>query len=252
MASLPNSQNTHDVLETVYSPGVDASAVWETVHRLLRENGLAEERYTFDYKTEMPDAQIGPAIRHSRRSAFHVAGRRCSIYLVRQGQYEIDVVYISAFRNDLRGGEDEWVSELAGATNGLISARVYDLEFEFWQNEKDLNAFREAGRPLGDRRLTLDPVFDEPVVDLSHSPGRTMWRLGYKEALGPIMWLTAEFWSRVGMVSSIPAQLPNAVELRPLLWRVEFEREAFRGDGDPAVLGQVRFMLFGNTGALAG
>lgn len=35
MFSLPDSRNTHDVLEVVYEPRVDAVAVWETVYRLL-------------------------------------------------------------------------------------------------------------------------------------------------------------------------------------------------------------------------
>lgn len=80
-----------------------------------------------------------------------------------------------------------------------VSVAVNDLDFDYWQSERRIQVFRNAGRPLGERRFAHDSVFDETVIDLSFNPGRTIWRRGYKDALGSIMWLTGEFCSRVSL-----------------------------------------------------
>lgn len=246
MAGLPDEANTHDVLELVFEPGADVAAIWDAVYRKLVEDRLVEERYKFDHGTRpLAVGRITNALARSHRASFHVEGDDLQVYFLRQGQSEIDVLYIETRLNQLRGREDEWVLAFHDSIGGIISARVYDQAFNFWQSQRQINTFQVAGRSLANRSIIVDPDFKNEIVDVSCNPGRTIWRVGYKEALGHLMWVSGGFCSRVGLDPRLIETSLGAQQLRPSLWRLSLNARDFTEGGDAKALEAARELLFG-------
>ena len=64
----------------------------------------------------------------------------------------------ASVRGDVGAVADQWDAWMdAMADLGvLISGRVYDVDFEVWQNERDPERFLREGRSLGSRRLVVN------------------------------------------------------------------------------------------------
>lgn len=80
-------------------------------------------------------------------------------------------------------------------------ARVYDEDYDRWQNAEDPLEYTSAGRPYGHLPLRsngLRPPLNRVVIDTSCNPGRRRLRAGYVEALGAVMWLGPKFWGLTG------------------------------------------------------
>ena len=89
--------------------------------------------------------------------------------------------------------------------NGLIGARIFDAEYEFWQNAEDLLSYRTRGRPFDNLPLKsngLPPPLERTVVDISMNPGRRVLRRGGVESIGSEMWLGTDFWQFAGSEKS--------------------------------------------------
>ena len=111
---------------------------------------------------------------------------------------------------------DEWLSHLQRAGD-LVSARVIDREYEFWQNASDPLEFTANGRDVPSERLYVDPVFGDHLIDISGNPGRRVLRDGFVEAVGSPMWLSDLFFLRTG------ASRRDVLESELLLQKEEVE-----------------------------
>jgi hypothetical protein len=81
-------------------------------------------------------------------------------------------------------------------------ARLFDDQYEFWQNAQDPLEYTSAGRNyqgLPMRSNDLPPPLQQMVIDTSRNPGRRVLRNGFVEAVGSPMWLGQEFWAVTGV-----------------------------------------------------
>lgn len=139
------------------------------------------------------------------------------------------------------------VAEVAG----LISARVFDVEFEYWQNAQDPLEYRAKGRSLRGLRIARDPVFGDQLIDISQNPGRRLLRNGYVEAIGPIMWFGPAFWVRTGARRGevIAASFLRHCSLSEILDRIEIPGGPLTSTDESRQLQEnVRGLLFPDQG----
>lgn len=86
--------------------------------------------------------------------------------------------------------------------DSFIQARVYDREYEYWQNATDPLEYEAAGKlheHLSKKSNELPPPLEQMVIDTSNNPGRRVLRDGYVEAVGSVMWLGEPFWQVTGV-----------------------------------------------------
>jgi hypothetical protein len=84
------------------------------------------------------------------------------------------------------------------ADEAFRQARLYETEYDFWQNAADPLQYEARGRSyegLPMRSNGLPPPLEQQVIDTSRNPGRRLLRRGFIEALGCPMWLGQAFWS---------------------------------------------------------
>ena len=83
----------------------------------------------------------------------------------------------------------------------LVSARIFDRDYNHWQNARDPLQYEVEGRDyshLPMRHNNLPPPLDRMEIDTSRNPGRRVIRMGYVEAVSSHMWLGPLFWERTG------------------------------------------------------
>lgn len=135
----------------------------------------------------------------------------------------------------------------------FYSARLADSEFEFWQNADQLCLYERRGRSYEGKPLVSNGLpfpLEETVVDISHNPGRRIFREGFIEAVGYKMWLSAQFIRTIG--SPAPQSLVSAG------WKVaalpndgvslEVEPSIFSEDGPPELQAALRDALYSAGG----
>jgi hypothetical protein len=92
--------------------------------------------------------------------------------------------------------ETSWSTDKA-----FRNARLFDEEYDFWQNAEDPLQYEVRGRSykgLPMRPNGLPPPVEQLVIDTSRNPGRRVLRDGFIEAVGCPMWLGEGFWSITG------------------------------------------------------
>jgi len=102
----------------------------------------------------------------------------------------LDVINLSGSISEA----ETWVSVFCDDKN-FLQARLYDAEYDRWQNAKDLLTYESAGishAHLPKISNGLPFPLDRDVVDISSNPGRWALKHGYIEAVGSTMWLSGE------------------------------------------------------------
>jgi len=90
-----------------------------------------------------------------------------------------------------------WVRPIA-ACDPFRSARIFDHDYEFWQNAEDPIQYEGSGRSYAGLPMTSNGLpypLEQRIIDISKNPGRRTFRQGYVEAVGSVMWLGDQFWS---------------------------------------------------------
>lgn len=95
---------------------------------------------------------------------------------------------------------DELATHICGI-EGLVQAWISDVEYDFWQNAKDILEYESAGRDfsmLPKKSNGLPAPLEQIEIDVSDNLGRSEFKHGYIEAIGSTMWVGAPFWEKVG------------------------------------------------------
>ncbi|GAA4485134.1 hypothetical protein [Gluconacetobacter asukensis] len=85
--------------------------------------------------------------------------------------------------------------------DGFVQGWVVDVDYNYWQNAKDTLQYKTAGRDYSQLPMKSNgkpPPVQRMIIDTSGNPGRWVFREGYIEAVGAVMWLSDLFWDRVG------------------------------------------------------
>lgn len=83
----------------------------------------------------------------------------------------------------------------------LIYARSMEFDYELDQNITDPEILRRRGL-MNEKVVLVDsgapPPLNSKRVDISRNPGRRLWRDGYVEGIGEVMWIGSAFGEVVG------------------------------------------------------
>ncbi|PCJ16574.1 MAG: hypothetical protein COB02_15865 [Candidatus Cloacimonadota bacterium] len=85
----------------------------------------------------------------------------------------------------------------------LISARLNNSEYEFWQNANDPLEYTTENKPYKHLKVRYDEMLDYTFIDTSENPGRRIIKVGYIEAVSPIMWIGDYFLNKESIKTSI-------------------------------------------------
>lgn len=125
----------------------------------------------------------------------------------------------------------------------------------FWQSAEDLLHYKVRGRPwkhLPMKSNGLPPPLERTIVDISHNPGRWVFRDGFIEAVGAVMWFGERFWQVSGASKQqvISAPWLQCAEIAPGLVRVETATQCFSTDQgeDGDLQRKLRALFFTRSG----
>lgn len=152
---------------------------------------------------------------------------------------------------DLEDAE-RWLEKLL-KDERFVQARLYDDEYDHWQNAEDLGIYSSAGRDtagLPKKSNGLPHPLTMQIVDIDANPGRWRLRQGYIESIGATMWFGEQFWSISGANHEALRSCHGVVvtELAHGVTRVGTTQDVFRNaDGlEGELQKRMRMALFGN------
>lgn len=130
----------------------------------------------------------------------------------------------------------------------FVQSRVYDSEYDFWQNADDELQYRIRGKSIAGLPLRSNGLpfpLERTIIDTSKNPGRRILRDGYIESVGHLLWLSEEFWNRVGQPREVPSWIDRSSECNGIDFLC-LQKEPF-SEVDAAVQVRLRQLLFGVT-----
>lgn len=139
--------------------------------------------------------------------------------------YELSFVTVEGCVRDEEDAE-AWLAPFL-ADEAFRQARLFDEEYNHWQNAKDPIQYTTVGRSYEGLPMKPNgppPPLDRMEIDISRNPGRRVLRRGFIEAVGCPMWLGESFWSITGASREVicaesslrcETRPGNVVRLRP-------------------------------------
>jgi hypothetical protein len=112
---------------------------------------------------------------------------------------ELDRLDIVRLVRDVEHAE-QWLAKLLDDER-LVQARLYDPEYDRWQNAEDLLIYEAEGRDatgLPRKSNGFPHPLTREIVDISGNPGRWTLRHGWIESIGATMWFGPAFWKSSG------------------------------------------------------
>jgi len=188
-----------EAIECIYEiGGMPPRRAWDRISSWVTGRSIDQDSLML-YGTTLTSQSVGAYLDEKRLEHFFIEGNGCAIRYSPVGAFEHCLVTIQC---DETVRVDEWVA-LASmlATSQLVTARVYNLEYEFWQNASDPLQYTARGRSYEGLSLQSNALpfpLERKVIDTSRNPGRRVLRRGYVEAVGAIMWLGPTFAARTG------------------------------------------------------
>lgn len=110
------------------------------------------------------------------------------------------LVHLQEKVHGVSGSWENWLDPFL-RSEAFIQAWVSDVEFDHWQNAKDLSFFTDRKDKLAAVEIisnNLPPPLTKDIVDISNNPGRRVLKQGYVECVGLSMWLSKKFWGKAG------------------------------------------------------
>lgn len=95
---------------------------------------------------------------------------------------------------------ERWLAKLL-KDERMVQARLYDFEYDHWQNAEDLAVYAAAGRSTAGLPMKSNGYpfpLTQQIVDTDANPGRLRLRRGWIESVGATMWLGPQFWKISG------------------------------------------------------
>jgi len=93
-----------------------------------------------------------------------------------------------------------WLAKLL-KDERMVHARLYDFEYDHWQNAEDLAVYAAAGRSTAGLPMKSNGLpfpLTQQIVNTDANPGRWRLRRGWIESVGATMWLGPQFWKKAG------------------------------------------------------
>lgn len=188
-------------IEVVFSEGLYDSSpdVWG---RLVQQLNDFKEFEVIDGFTgkKMLFGEVLRYLKQNKRKSFFVELAGGSIEFSLVADKELCRLDIKNFANSL-----EMAHSLIAALidePAFVQARVYDAEYDRWQNAENITLFEVANvehSHLPKKSNGLPFPLTQEVVDISNNPGRWVLRKGYIEAVGSPMWVSKSLLNSLGV-----------------------------------------------------
>lgn len=164
----------------------DAKKVWDCISPLM----VSEKVDIFDFKKN-----------HLTKNKVRML--ITSDFNVEFDGYEIDFTYIANSKiniliiKNIEIGFNELESILMPLfkSSYFLQGRVYDEDYDIWQNMDDVSYYEINGRNhsmLPKKSNRLPYPLERTIIDTSSNPGRYIFRNGYIEFIGSVMWFSKE------------------------------------------------------------
>ena len=147
------------------------------------------------YDDEISLSQTISVIKRRKKPHFHIEFEEGTIHYNPVGNNDLSFLGIEKCVTDFEDAS-RWINPFL-AFDAFINARVYNIEYEYWQNASDPLQYETAGKaykhlPMKSNELPFP--LEKTIIDISNNPGRRVLRTGYVEAVSSIMWIGKEFW----------------------------------------------------------
>ncbi len=173
---------------------IEPTLVWEKLVESHPDFLLSDQSGMF-YDDEINLSQVINVIKRKKKPHFHIKCGEGTIHYSPVGNSDLSFLGIEKCVTDIEDAA-RWVNPFL-LFDSFINARVYDIEYEYWQNASDPLQYESAGKtynhlPMKSNELPFP--LEKNIIDISNNPGRRVLRHGYVEAVGSTMWIGKEFW----------------------------------------------------------
>ena len=202
LSSLKNLAANHMFeVEIVFSEGLYDSSpdVWTRLEQQLNDFKGSEVNDGFTGE-KMLLAKVSHYLKQNKSKSFFVELAGGSVEFSLVADKELCRLDIKNLANSLEMAH----SLIAALTDepAFVQARVYDAEYDRWQNAENITLFEVANvehSHLPKKSNGLPFPLTQEVVDISNNPGRWVLRKGYIEAVGSPMWVSKSLLNSVGV-----------------------------------------------------
>ncbi len=186
---------------TTRATSMTSTMAWDIIWSLLVREDRTQGAFQVD-EHSMKGSDVDAHLRNTESPySFCISWHGCEADLVSLGNHDVCVLRVKFDQPRAMQLWEPWVDQLT-QSSGFISARLFDTEYELWQNARDPLQYEAAGRSyegLPMKSNELPPPLDRQVIDTTHNPGRRELRNGYIEAIGAAMWISPIFVERTGV-----------------------------------------------------
>ena len=224
-------------LELVFPFDFPPSESWWAIETALVTQNIDEESYAINAADgrQFDRNKVQDFLRQIGAMHYGIDGRN---YIFRHsacGGCNLSFIHITQTKYARPADWDRWVEPFFQFAHELISARVLDDEYEWWQIARDPDSYKLAGRSyegLPMKWNNLPAPLGQYEIDISTNPGRRVLCEGYVEALGATMWLGGLFTERTGCdLAAVEAADWLRTEWFPSgVLRIEAQRHCFQSE----------------------
>jgi hypothetical protein len=187
-------------LECAFNIG-EPSALNMWLHLLAARPDVLQPSLRCDlYGSALRVGEVARAIATGKKQFFTVEIERAYFHFSPLGAYGFALLQIARCIESTADA-DRWMGALV-ALPSFLHGRLYDEDYDFWQNARDPLEYQARNQPYGHlptRSNGLPPPLEKMEIDISANPGRRELRKGLIEAVGSPMWLSSEFLRRMGL-----------------------------------------------------
>ena len=123
----------------------------------------------------------------------------------------------------------------------LIQARIYDKEYDFWQNAYDPLQFKANNKSYKGLPMisnNLPPPLNQEIIDTSQNPGRLTIKHGYIEFIGSVVWIKKQLLVSLNVYDKILELNENWLEVSRLnhdVFKLKVADSPFNNDKDDSI-----------------
>jgi len=183
----------------IKSGSLDLLEGWSIVEEVSCALNLIESWYHHNSK-KIPLEKVEASIRKKDEKSFYVDTENMVFDCTHYEKNNWHELFSIIQKKPLLMDWGLWVHRLS-ANADFLQAWYADREYHHWAMEEDVDFYSRMGKShahLPKKDTGLPPPLNDPIIDISHNPGRRVIRGPYVEAVAAEMWLGQGFWELTG------------------------------------------------------
>lgn len=225
---------------------IEAVVIWQKLMESHSDIISPNDKGTF-YDRNVSASGVEKAIKKLGKPHFCIEFDNAVFQYGAVGNFDISFLAIEKCIEDIDDAHS-WVKPFLDF-DSFVQGRVYNKEYEFWQNASDPLEYDSAGKSydhLPMKSNNLPPPLEQKVIDTSQNPGRRVLRDGYVEAIGAVMWLGNQFWQLTGtmQVLVLNATWLDCEQIHSNVLLIKAKDSLFVSSDDGELQDKLRSLLF--------